>query len=84
MQRQLNYTPVDLERSGKVRVALYGVGVIGAAVARAALNHKSLEVVGAVDRDPQKVGKDLGELIGGPALNFIEGFISNHINESQS
>ena len=68
MQRQLNYAPVDLERSGRIRVALYGVGVIGAAVARAALNRKSLEVVGAVDRDPQKVGKDLGELIGGPAV----------------
>lgn len=65
MQRQLKYASVGSGRAGRVKVALYGIGAIGIAVARAALGRRSLEVVGALDRDPHKVGRDLGELIGG-------------------
>lgn len=70
MQRQLSYTPAEPERSGSVKIVLYGVGAIGLAVAGAALGRKSIEVVGALDRDPQKVGRDLGELIGTPATGI--------------
>ncbi len=50
-----------------IRVIQYGVGPIGLEVARAALKKQStgkLELVGAVDVDPAKVGRDLGDLLG--------------------
>ncbi len=50
-----------------IRVIQYGVGPIGLEVARAALSKQptgKLELVGAVDVDPDKVGRDLGELLG--------------------
>ncbi len=46
------------------RVVVYGVGPIGQLIARVAFNRGGLDVVGAIDIDPQKVGKDLGEVIG--------------------
>lgn len=48
----------------KIRVVIYGVGAIGSSVARAALGRKGLEIVGAVDISKEKVGRDLGELLG--------------------
>ena len=47
-----------------VKVVLYGIGAIGARIARCLLKKKGIEVVGAIDIDPAKVGKDLGEVIG--------------------
>jgi len=47
-----------------VRVVLYGIGAIGSKIARCLLAKKGVEVVGAIDADPAKVGKDLGEVIG--------------------
>lgn len=46
-----------------IRVVVYGLGPIGQLIAKVALA-RGLEIVGAVDIDPSKVGKDLGELIG--------------------
>ena len=46
------------------RTIQYGLGPIGQEVARLAANHPGLEIVGAVDIDPNKVGKDLGEVVG--------------------
>ena len=46
-----------------LRVLIYGVGPIGALLARYALR-KGYEITGAVDIDPEKVGKDLGDVIG--------------------
>lgn len=48
----------------RIRVVSVGLGPIGMAVARLALSKQSIELVGAVDPDPQKVGKDLGTLLG--------------------
>ena len=45
-----------------VRVVSLGLGPIGLAAARLSLQKRSLQLVGAVDVDPAKVGKDLGEL----------------------
>ena len=42
----------------------YGLGPIGAAVARQVATRKGFRIVGAVDIDPAKVGRDLGEVIG--------------------
>ena len=48
----------------KIRVVQYGVGPIGAAVVRLMRTKNALELAGAIDKDPEKVGKDLGELVG--------------------
>ena len=45
------------------RIALYGVGAMGARVAKLLLKKKGVEIVGAVDVDEGKVGKDLGETL---------------------
>ncbi len=47
----------------QIRVIQFGVGPIGARIAKLA-HQKGLRIVGAIDVDPSKVGKDLGELIG--------------------
>jgi len=47
-----------------IRVIQYGLGPIGAATARLVDERENLELVGAVDIDPAKIGKDAGELIG--------------------
>jgi 2,4-diaminopentanoate dehydrogenase len=47
-----------------ISVAQYGIGPIGAEIARLLLTKPWIKVVGAVDIDPAKIGKDLGEVIG--------------------
>jgi hypothetical protein len=47
----------------KIKVILYGLGTIGQEVAKALLTKQGIEIVGAVDTAPDKVGRDLGELI---------------------
>ncbi|MBM4061088.1 MAG: dihydrodipicolinate reductase [Planctomycetes bacterium] len=47
-----------------LRVVSCGLGAIGLAAARLVLQKQSIQLVGAVDIDKAKVGKDLGELIG--------------------
>ena len=47
-----------------VRVAIYGVGSIGQAIVRALVKRKGYEIVSAIDIDPSKVGKDVGEVSG--------------------
>jgi hypothetical protein len=48
----------------RVRVIQYGLGPIGSAVARHVVERAELELVGGVDIDPNKVGRDMGEVIG--------------------
>jgi len=43
-------------------VIQYGLGPIGISTARTILSMDNLERVAAVDIDPAKVGKDLGDL----------------------
>ena len=43
---------------------MYGLGPIGAAVARQLASRKGFQIVGAVDIDRAKIGLDLGEVIG--------------------
>jgi hypothetical protein len=47
-----------------ITVAQYGIGPIGAEIARLLLTKPWLRIVAAVDVDPNKIGKDLGEVIG--------------------
>jgi hypothetical protein len=50
--------------SEPIRVIQYGLGAIGRAAARLALSRPGTELVGAVDRNPQLAGRDLGEVLG--------------------
>ena len=47
-----------------IAVAQYGIGPIGAEIARLLLKKPWVRLVAAVDIDPDKIGKDLGEVIG--------------------
>src|SRR5581483_11377010 len=47
-----------------IRVLLYGLGPIGALVARQLSSRQGFRVVGAVDVDPAKVGQDAGVVAG--------------------
>ena len=47
----------------KIKVLHYGVGPIGLSIAELVLKKKGIESVGAIDLDPHKVGKDLGEIL---------------------
>lgn len=47
-----------------IRIVSYGLGPIGAGIARLAATRDDLQIVGAIDVDPAKVGRDLGELLG--------------------
>jgi 4-hydroxy-tetrahydrodipicolinate reductase len=45
------------------RVVLVGLGPIGAAIARQLTGRKTFRMVGAVDIDPSKIGRDAGEVL---------------------
>ncbi|MCA8977212.1 MAG: dihydrodipicolinate reductase [Planctomycetes bacterium] len=47
-----------------LRVVSFGLGPIGLAAARLAASKSTIELVGAIDVDPEKAGKDLGLLLG--------------------
>ena len=54
----------------KIRVIQYGLGPIGCSTARTILARENLKLVGAVDVDPAKAGKDLGDLLDGKKLGI--------------
>ncbi len=47
-----------------IKVILYGLGPIGATCARVLAARPDFEIVGAVDLDPAKVGRDVSEILG--------------------
>jgi len=62
-----------------VSVIVYGVGAIGAQIARYAIQ-KGYSVVGAVDQAPEKVGRDIGDLLGlGPMGVKVEGELGDEV-----
>ncbi|MFQ6065312.1 MAG: Gfo/Idh/MocA family oxidoreductase, partial [Candidatus Bathyarchaeia archaeon] len=48
----------------KVRVILCGIGAVGRRIAKFLLEKKGVEIVGAIDTAEEKVGRDLGEVLG--------------------
>jgi 2,4-diaminopentanoate dehydrogenase len=50
----------------KIRVIQYGIGPIGASIVKLMREKQALEIIGAIDSDPAKVGRDLGEVVGAP------------------
>jgi len=57
---------VEVEGStmDKIKVVLYGVGEVGGRIARHLLEKEGLEIVGAIDMAKDKIGKDLGDVLG--------------------
>jgi len=55
-----------MERSvkKKIRAIQYGIGPIGASILKLMREKEAIEIIGAIDNDPAKVGKDLGEVVG--------------------
>ncbi|MBA2302635.1 MAG: dihydrodipicolinate reductase [Acidobacteria bacterium] len=51
-------------KTGPIRVIHFGLGPIGAGVVRQVAGRKGFKIVAAVDIDPAKVGRDLGEVAG--------------------
>lgn len=47
-----------------IRVVQMGLGAVGCGIAQTAMGRAQLHMVGAIDVDPAKVGRDLGELLG--------------------
>ena len=52
----------------KIKVAQFGLGPIGLETLKLAATKPWAEIVGGIDIDPAKIGKDLGELTGIKAL----------------
>jgi 4-hydroxy-tetrahydrodipicolinate reductase len=50
--------------TNRIRTIHYGLGSIGSGMARLAAQRANLEIVGGIDIDEQKVGRDMGEVIG--------------------
>ncbi len=48
----------------KIRAIQYGVGPIGASIARLMREKSAIEICGAIDNDPLKAGQDLGQVVG--------------------
>jgi hypothetical protein len=48
--------------SGPIKVLHFGLGPIGAGVVKQVAERKGFKIVGAVDIDPAKIGRDLGEV----------------------
>src|SRR5262245_26192183 len=49
-----------------IRVMHYGLGPIGAAIVKQVAVRPGFKIVGAIDIDPTKVGRDLGDVVGFP------------------
>lgn len=48
----------------KIRAIQYGIGPIGASIIKLLREKESIDIVGAIDTDPAKIGRDLGEVVG--------------------
>lgn len=48
----------------KIRTIHFGVGHVGAEIARLAASRPNIEIVACIDTDPAKAGRDLAEIIG--------------------
>lgn len=48
----------------KIRAIQYGIGPIGASIVKLLREKEAVDIVGAIDSDPAKIGKDLAEVVG--------------------
>jgi 4-hydroxy-tetrahydrodipicolinate reductase len=55
---------------GQIKVIQYGLGPIGLLITRYLSERSSIKIIGAIDIDPQKINKNLGDLAGIKNLNL--------------
>src|SRR5689334_18825506 len=48
----------------QIRVLHFGIGPIGAAIVKQVAARRAFKIVGAIDVDPAKIGRDLGDIAG--------------------
>lgn len=54
-----------------VNVIVYGIGSVGSGIVNTLRDRKGVKLVGAVDIDPEKIGKDVGVVAGGEPIGVI-------------
>lgn len=65
-------------RDAKLRVAIIGLGKLGVAVGQGLVARSDMHIVAAVDADPAKIGRDLGELLDVPSLGLsVQGHLAH-------
>ncbi|ACL70857.1 2,4-diaminopentanoate dehydrogenase [Halothermothrix orenii] len=52
------------------KIVVWGLGAMGSGMARLITEKRGLELVGGIDRDQNKKGKDLGKILGGESLGI--------------
>jgi 4-hydroxy-tetrahydrodipicolinate reductase len=62
--QQKNNQTLEEENLNRIRVVQFGLGPIGQASVKALAQKSGVELVGGIDIDPNKIGKDLGEVCG--------------------
>ena len=55
--------PSQGKSMNSIKVVLYGIGEVGSRIGRHLLEKEGVQIVGAIDIDKEKVGKDLGEVL---------------------
>jgi hypothetical protein len=63
-KRFIIHVPLENEIKMKIKVAQFGLGPIGIETLKLAASKRWIDVVGGIDIDPAKIGKDLSELTG--------------------
>lgn len=67
----------------EIKVVQWGLGAMGSGMARLILEKPGMRLVGAIEKDPDKVGKDLGEVLdlgrrtGTPVIESAEDVIAS-------
>jgi hypothetical protein len=58
------YSETETIVKKKIRAIQYGIGPIGASILKLLKEKEAIDIVGAIDSDPAKIGRDLGEVVG--------------------
>ncbi len=68
-----------------IKVILWGFGAMGAGIGKMILTKKGMEIVGAIDKDPSKIGKDLGQVLSSENLGvFVTDDADTLISETKA
>lgn len=68
-------------RSENVKVAIWGFGAMGSGMAKMLLTKKGVDIVGVCDRNPERVGKSIFELLGVDRGNRPDVIVNAEIDE---
>lgn len=65
----------------KIKVVVWGLGLMGSGIAKMVLSKKGFTIVGAIDMDPNKVGKKLYEVLGVEPTEDNSCVVTNNADE---